>query len=289
MRIDGKEIANEILENLKVRVKKLNEKDIVPYIAIVLIGDDPASKAYVRQKELKSTEIGAKSTAVFLDSDVSNEKLLSLIDRFNQEPQIHGIIVQRPVPLQIDEEAISLAVIPEKDIDGFHPDSLFSTPIWEAVLKILERVMNDCSPANELNADRQPALRQWLSSKKIIVIGKGQTGGGPIKEGFQKLGIEPHVVDSKTKNSKEILKKADIIISAVGKSNIIKPEMVKDKAILISVGMYKGEDGKLHGDYNVEEIKDIVSFYTPVPGGVGPVNAACLLENLVLSAENLLR
>lgn len=274
MKIDGNQIANTILEELKIKVKKLQEKNITPNLAIILVGNDPASKAYVRQKELKGKLIGAKINIQHFPSFISQSNLLSTIQQFNNNNNIHGILVQQPLSPLINIERITQAIDPKKDVDGFHLQSKFEPPITAAVLKILEEVRGSTSE---------------VDVRKIVVIGKGETGGKLIIQAMKKMGIEPIVIDSKTKNPKVLTKTADIIISAVGKPNVIKSAMIKKGVILISIGLHKGTDGKLHGDYNEDEIKDIVSFYTPTPGGVGPVNVAMLLKNLLIACENFSR
>lgn len=286
MKIDGREIANEILEDLKKRVGELAKKNITPCLAILIVGNDPASKAYVRQKELKGERIGAKITIKQFSNSISQSNLLTTIQQFNNDNNVHGIIVQQPFPSSIDQEKIVNAITPQKDVDGFHPNSKFEMPIALAVLKILEEIFFSLTRSH-LARLKGETLISWLRSKKIVVIGKGETGGQPIIQTLRKMSIEPTVIDSKTKNPKALTKTADIIISAVGKSNIVKPNMIKKGVILISIGLHKGSDGKLHGDYEEEKIKNIVSFYTPTPGGVGPLNVAMLLENLVKAAENI--
>ncbi len=200
----------------------------------------------------------------------------------NNDNNVHGIIVQRPLPPQIDKEKISLAIIPEKDIDGFHKNSKFEMPLATAVLKILEKIQ---ASTPGVDAQKPQGFIGWLNTKEIVIIGTGETGGGPIIKKLKELGIKPLIIDSKTPNPELITKTADIIISCIGKPNVVRPEMIKRGVILISVGLYKGEDGKLHGDYEEKEIKNIAGFYTPTPGGVGPVNIACLLENLVKATK----
>lgn len=267
MKIDGQEIASEILDELKIKVQNLKEKGITPTLAIILVGDNPQSVAYIEQKELKANKIGANVKVLKLDSKVSESELLEGVNELNNDHSIHGIIIQRPVP-NISSERLDIAVIPEKDVDGFNPSSTFEPPVSEAIIKILRSV--DANFAN----------------KKIAIIGKGETGGGPIIKTFQKHGIDFSAVDSKTKDSELIIKSADIIISAVGKSGVLNSKNIKKGAILISVGLHKDENGKLRGDYRGNEIKDIASFYTPTPGGVGPVNVAMLLQNLVQAADS---
>lgn len=266
MRIDGREIAKIIYENLAKRVKKLKDIHLVPHLAIILVGDDPVSLAYIRQKEKKAAEIGAKTTLFHFASVVSQSKLLAKIEQLNNDHAVHGIIVQRPLPPHIDKTIIDEAVTPEKDVDGFRHNSPFLPPLGIAVYKILQQIPK-------------------LSTKKIVIVGKGKTGGSPVMQVLKEWKTPFTVIDSKTVHPEDLMKNADIIISTVGKPGIVQKGMLKTGVILIGVGMYRGADNKLHGDYNEEEVKDIASFYTPIPGGVGPVNVAILLTNLVNAAE----
>lgn len=263
-KINGKVIAEEILNRLKRQVKTSS-----PTLAIILVGNDPASKSYVEQKILKAKSIGVKVIVKQFVQQVSEKELLSTIEQFNNNSNIAGIIVQRPLPVHIDTAIIDKAVDPKKDVDGFSPNSKFDPPLAAAVLKILEYV-------HKLST---------LQTKKVVVIGKGETGGGPIITALTKLGIKPIVTDSKTTNPKNITKTADIIISAVGKEKIITGDAIKKGVVLISIGLSKNAGGKLVGDYDEDDIKNKALFYTPTPGGVGPVNVACLLENLVKASS----
>ncbi|MBI2028756.1 MAG: bifunctional 5,10-methylenetetrahydrofolate dehydrogenase/5,10-methenyltetrahydrofolate cyclohydrolase [Candidatus Levybacteria bacterium] len=286
MKINGSEIANKIHIELRKKVKKLKEKKITPHLAVILIGSDPASTAYVRQKELKSKAISVNTTIAKFPSGVSQKNILKTIQQYNNDNNIHGIIVQRPLPSHIDSNVISKSIDPKKDVDGFHPKSKFQPPLALAVLKILKNIFvhlrGGVAPAAHLEGE----FREWLILQNIVVIGKGETGGKPVIEMLKKIGAKPLIVDSKTQNPPNITKTADIIISAVGKENTIKPEMIKKNSILISIGLSKGKDGKLHGDYDEDKIKNIASFYTPTPGGVGPINVAMLLKNLVKASES---
>lgn len=279
MRIDGKRIADELFTDLKKRVLVLKKKNVTPHLVIVLVGTDPASVAYVNRKELKAEEIGAKTTIINLDEKISHQDLLSLTQRLSKDPLVHGLIVQRPLPKQIKIKEINEAVDPKKDVDAFHPNTKFQMPLARAVIRMIEEVYTEQKVKDE--------FWKWLKTKSIVVIGKGETAGEPTIELLKKMGIEPRVIDSKTHNASSITKNADIIISAVGKQQVIKANMIKKEVILISVGMHKGADGKLHGDYEESYIKSLALFYTPTPGGVGPVNVAMLLENVVSAAENL--
>ena len=278
MKIDGREIAQKILDNLKIKVEKLKKRGIIPYLHIITLTTDSASQAYVLQKEKKGKEIGAKITVENLSQDTKTEELLSKIEKLNNDKNVHGIIIQRPLSPQIEEKKVAEAINPKKDVDGFHIYSDFSPPVGLSVIKILEDVYN--LEEESLNFDG------WLKSKKISVVGRGVTAGRPIAKTFERIGISPQVITSANENRKEILKKSDIVICAVGKPNVIKKDELKNGVILIGVGMFKDANGRFQSDYDEEEIRNIASFYTPTPGGVGPVNVAMLLSNLVKAAEN---
>ncbi len=279
MIIDGKEIAAGILKDLKQRVEELKKKGVTPNLYIILLSDDPSSGSYVKQKMLRGEEIGVKITLENADPQISTEKLIEKINRLNNNPSVHGIIVQRPMPKQLDEEKIEFSVIPQKDVDGFNPNSKFGVPVALAVMEILSKLKTENLKLKNLN------FEGWLKTQKITVIGRGLTAGKPIINSFKKMGIEPFVISSQTQNPEEVLKNSDIVVSAVGKPNIINSSNVKKGTILIGVGMHREEDGKFHGDYDEEEIQNTASFYTPTPKGVGPVNVSMLLKNLVEASE----
>lgn len=274
MKIDGKEIAADILKDLKSRVEKLKEKGITPHLYIILLSDDPSSASYVKQKLLRGEEIGVKITVDKENPQITTGSLIGKIVKLNTDSSVHGVIVQRPMPEHLDEKKIEEAIVSEKDVDGFNPDSKFGVPVALAVLEILKRISNQ-------------KLEEWLKSKNITVVGRGLTAGRPIINTLEKMGIKPQVISSGTTNREKILRNSDIIISAVGKPEIISDKDLKKGVILIGVGLHLEKDNKFHGDYDEEEIKDIASFYTPTPGGVGPVNVAMLMKNLVEAAENL--
>lgn len=278
MKIDGKEIAAHIFENLTSRVKDLSEEGVTPHLAVILVGDDESSKAYVRQKELKIGEIGAAITVHRLKTSVTQEELLTLIQTLNHEPTVHGIIIQRPLPGHIDGEAITNATEPSKDVDGFCTESPFDPPIAIAVWKILKEIHRKNSASTMPVAD-------WLKSHKVVIMGKGKTAGLPIGLYFKKMGVPFTVIDSSTQNRDELIATADILISAVGKRGVLKGLSFKHGAVIIGVGMFKNDEGKLEGDYIEDDVINKISFYTTVPGGVGPVNVAMLLVNLVQAAE----
>lgn len=262
MKIDGKQIASNILEELKPKVEELKNKSIIPTLAIILIGDDEASKSYIKQKQLKAEEIGAEIRLFHYDT-TSEGDLINLIQKLNEDNSIHGIIVQRPLPHYFDRSKISELINPDKDVDGFNSNSKFNAPVAEAIIEIFK------------------SINLELDSKKIVLIGKGETAGGPIYKLLSEKGFNIEVITHETKNPDEIIKNADIIISAVGKENIINPDILNSKQILIGVGLFI-KDGKLKGDYNEAEVENKVKYFTPVIGGVGPINVACLMRNLIL-------
>ncbi|CAN5167798.1 bifunctional methylenetetrahydrofolate dehydrogenase/methenyltetrahydrofolate cyclohydrolase FolD [soil metagenome] len=279
MLIDGRLIAQSVFDNLTKKVGELKEEGITPHLAVILIGDDPSSKAYVRQKELKLTQIGGAITTHRFSNSFTQEELVRLIKELNDDSIVHGIIVQRPLPPQIDKDVITDATSPEKDVDGFLDNSPFEPPIAMAVMRILREIFKQ--------TNQQGDLHDWLKTKKIAIIGKGYTAGAPIIKLFTNHEIPLTIIDSSTTNRQEILASSDIVISAVGKTETLKADELKDGVIVIGVGMHRGEDDKLHGDYDEESIGTKAAFYTPVPGGIGPVNVAMLLVNLIKAAETV--
>ena len=267
MKIDGKGIASNILQTLADKVTFLKQKGIIPTLAVILVGDDPASLAYIKQKQKAADTIGATVVFSHQSSDIRPEKLQEIITIFNSDKNIHGVIIQRPVPLK-NIHPILHSVFLSKDVDGFLPNSPFAVPVALAVEEILK------------NAKCQ------MPNAKFVIIGRGETAGKPIADYLIKLGCAPTVIHSHTPNPKELMKTADIIISCVGKERIVTSDDIKKGAILISVGIWRDTEGKLYGDYDEKDIEHIASFYTPTPKGVGPVNVACLMQNLVIAANN---
>lgn len=278
MIIDGRAIASEILEDLKKRVAKLNKNSVTPTLAVILIGDAKASAIYVRQKELKAHEIGVEPKIFRFDAAVSNQEIETLVKKLDKNPQIHGIILQRPAPPQIKVEEIEEFISPVKEVDGFGTNSIYPVPVAAATLKMIENAYENLG-ANEPFLD-------WLKTKKVVVIGKGETGGRTIIQLLRKNGIEPLVVDSKTADRDAEIKKGDVVISAVGKKGIVTKMNLQKDAILVGVGIFS-EEGKTKGDYDAAEIENIASYYSPTPGGVGPVNVSMLMENVVEASESL--
>jgi methylenetetrahydrofolate dehydrogenase (NADP+) / methenyltetrahydrofolate cyclohydrolase len=280
MKIDGKRLAEDILSALEQKIKTSH---ITPTLAVLQIGDDPASVAYIRQKQKAADRIGANIVISKQGTGISVNELQELTKKFTIDPTVHGLIIQRPIPHILHD--VARTVSPEKDIDGFLPHSPYAAPVALAVSEILQEIYisihNSSQNKNENFTFQIENFEKWLQSKQICIIGRGETAGKPIADYFTKLDCTTSVISSQTHNPEEILKQADIIISCVGKARIIKNDYIKPGVILLSVGIWRDELGKLHGDYDEDEILDTALYYTPTPGGVGPINVACLMQNLV--------
>ncbi len=275
MEINGRKLQANLLIELEKEVNELKQSGVSPCIAIVTLGPEKSWEAYVSQKIKLAEKLNIKIKFINLRPKTT-EEVIEVIKNLNNDSLVHGLIVQRPFPNGIDTERVIQSVSKEKDIDGFLKDSSFDVPAWLAIRHILTHI------SRLLNFSDLPS---FLLNQSILVIGKGGTAGKPVISGLQKLGVEPQVIDSKTIDREALIADADIIISAVGKKDIIPAHLVKNKSILIGVGIH-GQDGKLKGDFNQEEIKNRVAFYTPTPGGVGPVNLAFLFKNLLQAAKS---
>lgn len=274
MIIDGKALADAILTDLAREVSVLATHNITPTLAVILVGDDPASLAYIRQKQKAAERVGARLIFDHQTASVTSGGLYNLITKYNTDPSVHGLIVQRPIPLEVGNVDDVLSKVQKtKDIDGFLPESPFAVPVALAVGEILKSIHSGTQVSEN--------FENWLRNKKIVVIGRGETAGAPIARYFQKLECATSVVHSHTADPGTIIRSADIVVSCVGKERVVTGESMKNGAILISVGIWKDANGKLRGDYNEDEIATRASWYTPTPGGVGPVNVACLMKNLI--------
>lgn len=270
--ISGRDLAEEVLSDLSEVAKNLK---MVPTIAVIQIGENPSSTSYIKQKQKAAERISAKLIHFAYEEKAIPKKLINKIAELNSDPTINGIIVQRPVPKKFESSGLLDSIINDKDIDGFNQNSPFDPPIARAVLKVLETIKN-LQGGNHI-----PSAA--LSSKSILILGVGETGGGPIAKTFEKLKIKYEPADIKTPEKKrlKLIKNADVIISCVGKANLITGSMIKTGAICIGVGISRSDDNKLKGDFDEETINDVAGFYTPTPGGTGPLNVAFLMSNLV--------
>ena len=274
--IDGKALAAKMQAELKVKVDKLKEADNVPGLAVILVGEDPASQIYVRNKARQATAIGLNSSVVRLPETVTEQELLDLIEQYNQSEQWHGILVQLPLPEHISEEKVLLAIDPEKDVDGFHPMNMGR--LWSG-----NPLMIPSTPAGIMEMFREYDVE--LSGKRAVVIGRSNIVGKPMAQLLMMADATVTIAHSKTENLRELTKEADILVVAIGRDRMIKAEDIKEGAVVIDVGMNRDEDGKLHGDVDFDEVKNVASFITPVPGGVGPMTITMLMEQTVRAAS----
>lgn len=274
--IDGKALTAKMQAELKVKVDKLKEADNVPGLAVILVGEDPASQIYVRNKARQATAIGLNSSVVRLPETVSEQELLDLIEQYNQSEQWHGILVQLPLPEHISEEKVLLAIDPEKDVDGFHPMNMGR--LWSG-----NPLMIPSTPAGIMEMFREYDVE--LSGKRAVVIGRSNIVGKPMAQLLMMAHATVTIAHSKTENLRELTKEADVLVVAIGRDRMIKAEDVKEGAVVIDVGMNRDEDGKLHGDVDFDEVKDVASLITPVPGGVGPMTITMLMEQTVRAAS----
>lgn len=278
--IDGKQYADSLCEKLKLEVVELKtQHSLLPCISVVLVGDDPASHVYVKNKVKRCEQLGIRSVEHRLPVTTSQSELLALIDTLNKNNEIHGILVQLPVPDQIDDKAVLAAINPAKDVDGFHVENV-------GALTVGENNMVPCTPLGSLML-LQDHLGN-LSGKHAVVIGRSNIVGKPMALLLLQQNCTVSIVHSRTKNIEALCRQADIIIAAVGRPRMVKADWVKDQAVVIDVGINRiEEDGKnrLVGDVDFEAVKDKVSGITPVPGGVGPMTIACLMYNTVHAAK----
>ncbi|MEG9198732.1 bifunctional methylenetetrahydrofolate dehydrogenase/methenyltetrahydrofolate cyclohydrolase [Lactococcus lactis] len=274
--IDGKALAAKMQAELKVKVDRLKEADNVPGLAVILVGEDPASQIYVRNKARQATAIGLNSSVVRLPETVTEQELLDLIEQYNQSEQWHGILVQLPLPEHISEEKVLLAIDPEKDVDGFHPMNMGR--LWSG-----NPLMIPSTPAGIMEMFREYNVE--LSGKRAVVIGRSNIVGKPMAQLLMMADATVTIAHSKTENLRELTKEADILVVAIGRDRMIKAEDIKEGAVVIDVGMNRDEDGKLHGDVDFDEVKNVASFITPVPGGVGPMTITMLMEQTVRAAS----
>ena len=274
--IDGKAIALETRKALRPRVEALIEKGVTPGLTVIMVGEDPASAVYVRNKERAAAKLGMNGNVIRLPEETSEEELIALVEKLNQDETVHGILVQLPLPKAINEKNVLNAINPEKDVDGFHP-------INAGKLLIGEKTYIPCTPKGVIRLLKTTGVD--LNGKNAVVIGRSNIVGKPMALLLLRENCTVTIAHSRTRNLAEITKNADILVAAVGKPNFVSGDMVKEGAIVIDVGINRVED-KLIGDVNYAEAAEKASFITPVPGGVGAMTIAMLMENAVEAAEN---
>jgi methylenetetrahydrofolate dehydrogenase (NADP+)/methenyltetrahydrofolate cyclohydrolase len=278
--ISGKEVAAEIRAALTEEVAGLKEQGIHPGLAVILIGDDPASHSYVKGKEKACHEIGIYSEVVRRDASITQEELLGMIEEYNKNPNIHGILVQLPLPKHISEKAVIDAISPEKDVDGF-------TPINVGNMLIGDDCYLPCTPHGIIELIKRSG--QGIEGKHAVVIGRSNIVGKPVAMLLLQENATVTVAHSRTKDLAAITRQADILVVAVGRAEMIGVDHVKPGAVVIDVGVNRNEHGKLVGDVHFESVKEVASYLTPVPGGVGPMTITMLMKNTVEAAKKLAR
>lgn len=277
--IDGKKVANELKDALRGEVQSLTAAGVRPGLAVVLVGEDPASQVYVRNKEKACTDLGIYSEVHRLSEKTTQDELLELIATLNENGRIHGILVQMPVPKQIDEKAVIDAISPLKDVDGFHPINVGNLLIGDSGFV-------PCTPAGVIEMMR--AYDISVAGKRAAVIGRSNIVGKPMAALLIREDATVTVCHSRTANLPEVTREADVVIAAVGRAEMVGPEYIKPGAVVIDVGMNRLPDGKLVGDVDFEAVKEIASAITPVPGGVGRMTIAMLMKNTVEAARKAL-
>jgi len=274
--IDGKEMASQFRLEMKTEVNQLAQEGIVPGLAVIIIGEDPASVSYVKAKIKACEEIGIYSRAIRLPQSTTEEDLLNHIDQLNKDEKIHGILVQLPLPKHISEKAVIDSISPEKDVDGFHPQNVGNMVIGDECYL-------PCTPHGIVKMIKSTGTE--LSGKNVVVIGRSNIVGKPVSLLLLQENATVTICHSRTTNLIEHTKKADILVVAVGIAGFIGAEHVSEGTVVIDVGVNRNEQGKLVGDVRFEEVAKIASYITPVPGGVGPMTITMLLFNTIESAK----
>ena len=275
--MDGKALAKKIREQIKEEVDKLKEKNIFPKLAVIMVGEDPASKVYVRNKSKACNDVGIEYEEFLLDKNTSIEELLNLIKKLNERKDIHGILLQSPIPKPLDIYTAFETIDFRKDVDGFHPINI-------GRLALNRQTFISCTPHGVMKSLEEYNIN--LEGANVVILGRSNIVGKPLAQCLLNKDATVTICHSKTKNVGEITKNADIVISAIGKPKFVSSDMIKENAVVIDVGINRLETG-LVGDVDFENVSKKASYITPVPGGVGPMTIAMLLHNVVIAAKYL--
>ncbi|MFI3096555.1 bifunctional methylenetetrahydrofolate dehydrogenase/methenyltetrahydrofolate cyclohydrolase [Streptococcus suis] len=268
--IDGKALGVKLQAALAEKTARLKEeKGLVPGLVVILVGENPASQVYVRNKERSALAAGFKSEVVRVPDTITESDLLDLIERYNQDDEWHGILVQLPLPAHISEEKVLLAIAPDKDVDGFHPTNMGK--FWSG-----HPVMIPSTPAGIMEMFKEYQIE--LEGKSALVIGRSNIVGKPMAQLLLDANATVTIAHSRTKNLPDLARQADILVVAIGRGHFVTKEFVKPGAVVIDVGMNRDENGKLIGDVKYDEVSEVASYITPVPGGVGPMTITMLME-----------
>ena len=275
--IDGKLVSKSVREKISAEVQELIARGITPGLAVILVGENPASQVYVRNKHKACLEVGINSYEITLPESTTEQELLEKIRELNSDPLVHGILVQLPLPAHINETAVINAISPDKDVDAFHPEN---------VGKIMtgNYTFLPCTPAGIM--ELLGFYEIDITGKECVVIGRSNIVGKPMLHLLLEKNGTVTICHSRTKNLKEITRRADIVVVAIGKPRFLTADMVKEGSVVIDVGINRTEDGKLCGDVDFDGVSPLASFITPVPGGVGPMTITTLLKNTLTAAKN---
>ena len=274
--IDGKAVSLQVKQQVKQECDKLKTKGVTPGLAVIIVGDDPASQVYVRNKEKACEECGFYSVKYALDADTTQSELNALIDKLNKDEKINGILCQLPLPKHLDDKEVINRIDPIKDVDAFHPVNV-------GAIMIGDYNFLPCTPAGVMELIHSTGVD--VTGKKAVVIGRSNIVGKPMAMLLLHENATVEITHSKTLDLKSITKEADILVAAIGRAKFVTADMVKNGAIVIDVGMNRDENGKLCGDVDFENVKYKCSFITPVPGGVGPMTISMLMRNTLTAAK----
>lgn len=270
--IDGKELAKKIRANLKIECEELKKKNINSKLAVIMVGEDPASKVYVRNKSRACEDVGIKYEEYLLDSKITQKELIELIERLNNDKTINGILLQSPIPSNLDINEAFRTISPEKDVDGFNPLNV-------GKLVLNQDTFVSCTPYGIMKMFEEYDID--LTGKNVVILGRSNIVGKPLIHCCLNKNATVTSCHSKTQNIAQKAKEADVLISAIGKANFVTADMVKDGAVVIDVGINRLDNGKITGDVDFESVKEKASYITPVPGGVGPMTIAMLMNNVI--------
>jgi len=274
--IDGKELAKKIRQNLKIECEELKQKGIKSKLAVIMVGNDPASKVYVKNKSKACEDVGIEYEEYLLEENTSQKELINLIEKLNNDKTINGILLQSPIPANLDINEAFKTISPEKDVDGFN-----AVNVGKLVLN--QDTFVSCTPYGIMKMFEEYNID--LTGKNVVILGRSNIVGKPLIHCCLNKNATVTTCHSKTQNLKEITKKADILISAIGKANFVTADMVKENAVVIDVGINRMDDGKITGDVDFQNVKEKVEFITPVPGGVGPMTIAMLMNNVIKATK----
>lgn len=275
--IDGKRVAKEIRENLNIKCKELKQRGVTPKLAVIMVGDNKASQVYVRNKSKACEEVGIQFEEYLLDENTEQEELIELIEKLNQNKNINGILLQSPIPRNLDINEAFRKITHEKDVDGFNPINV-------GKLCLNQDTFVSCTPYGIMKLFESYDID--LESKNVVILGRSNIVGKPLIQCCLNKNATVTVCHSKTKDLSKYTKNADIVISAIGKAKFVTADMVKKGAVIIDVGINRTDDGKITGDVDFENVSKKASYITPVPGGVGPMTIAMLMNN-VIKASNI--